>query len=96
VPRRTFRPKREKVAEGWRGLHNEELHNLYASLNIITVIKSRRMKRVGHLVCMEEMRNAYKILVRKPKGKRPCGRTRHRWEDNIRLDLIEKVQEFLD
>jgi hypothetical protein len=69
-------------------LHNEELHNLYASPDIITVIKSRRMRWVGHVARMEEMRNAY-ILVGKPEGKRPLGRPRRRWKGNITIDLRE-------
>jgi hypothetical protein len=77
-----FGPKWEKA--GWRRLHNEELHNLYASLNIIRVIRSRRMRWAGKVPRMGEMRNTYKILVGKPEGKRPLGRPRRRWEDNIR------------
>jgi hypothetical protein len=65
---------------GWRRLHNEELHNLYVSQNIIRVTKSRRMRWVGHVEYMGEMRNPYKILVRKPEGRRPLRRPRHRWE----------------
>jgi hypothetical protein len=86
VLRRIFGPKREKVAGSWRRLHNEELHNLYASPNITRVIKSRKMRWVGHVTCMGEMRNAYIILVRKPEGKR----SRHRGEDNIRIYLLGK------
>jgi hypothetical protein len=70
-----------KGAGGWRRLHNEELHNFYASPNIIKVIKSRRMRW--------QMRNTYNILVGKPEGERPLRRPRHRWEDNIRMDLRE-------
>jgi hypothetical protein len=66
VLRRKFGPKREKVVGDWRRLHNEELHNLYASSNIITVIKSRRIRWPWHVARMEEMRNSYKILVVKP------------------------------
>jgi len=68
---------------------------LYASpLTIIRVIKLRRW--VGHVVCMGQMRNVYKILVRKSEVKRPLGRPRCRWEDNIRMDLRERVQEHQD
>jgi hypothetical protein len=69
-------------------LHNEELHNLYSSPNIITMIKSTRMMWAGHVARMET-RNAYSILVRKPEGKRPLGRPRRRWVDNIKMDLRE-------
>jgi len=82
-------PKREEVAGGWRELHNEELHILYASPIVIRVIKLRRMGWVGHVAHMEEVRNAYSILVGEPEGKRPLGRPRHRWEDNIRMDFKE-------
>jgi len=68
------------VAGGWRRLHHEELYNLYASQNIMRVIKSGRMRWAGHVALMREMRNAYTILVRKPEGKRPLGRRRRRWE----------------
>jgi hypothetical protein len=76
--RRMFRPKREDVAGGWRTLRNKELHNMFASAYIIiTVIKSRRVRWVGHIAHMEEMKNdAYKILVRKPERKIPVGRPR--------------------
>jgi hypothetical protein len=66
------------VAGGWRRLHNEELHNLYIPRNIIRMIKSRRMRWVGHVALMGEMRNSYSILVGKPEGKRPLGRTKCR------------------
>jgi hypothetical protein len=85
--RRIFGPKREEVAGGWRRLHSEELHNLYASQNVIGVMKSRRMRWVGHVTRMGEMRNAYNLLAGKPEDKRPLGRYRRRWEDNIRMDL---------
>jgi hypothetical protein len=81
---RIFGPKREDMTLGLRRLHNEELHNLYASPNIIRVIKSRRLKMVGH-VHMGEMMNAYNILVGKPVRKRPLGRPRDRWEDSVRM-----------
>jgi hypothetical protein len=89
VMRRIFGPKRKEMAGGYRQLHNEELHNLYISSNIIKGIKSRRMRWAGHVECMEALRNEYKILVRKPEGKRPHVRSRHRWEDNVRMDLKE-------
>jgi hypothetical protein len=75
------------VAEEWRKLHNEELHNLHASPNIFRMFKSKRMRWAGHVSRMGEMTNAYNILVGKREGKRPLGRHRHRWEDNIRIDL---------
>jgi hypothetical protein len=72
VLRRTFRLKREEVAGGWRRLHNEELRNLYASPNIVRVVRSRRMRSAGHVAIMWETINAYRILVGKPQGgKRP-------------------------
>jgi len=71
VPKRIFGPKREEVVGGWRRRHNEELNNLYASPDIIRVIKSRKMRWMGrHITRMGEMRNAYKILVGKPDWKR--------------------------
>jgi hypothetical protein len=72
-----------------RKLHNEELRYLYSSPSIIRIIKSRRMRCVGHVARMGEKRNAYRLLVGKPEGKRPLGRPRHRWVDNIRMDLGE-------
>jgi hypothetical protein len=80
-----FGPERDEVTEEWRKLHNEELHDLYFSPNIERVIKSRRW--AGHLVRMGEERGLYRVLVGKPEGKRPLGRPRRRWEDNIRMDL---------
>jgi hypothetical protein len=70
-------------------LHNDELHSLYSSPNIVRVIKSRRMRWAGHVAHMEEGRGVYRILAGKPEGKRPVGRPRRRWEDNIKLDLWE-------
>jgi hypothetical protein len=74
---------------GRRRLHNEELLNLYTSPNVIRVIKSRGMIWAGHVSHTREMRNVYNIMVGKPEGKRPLGRSRCRWEDNIRMDLRE-------
>ena len=82
-------PKRDENGE-WRRLHNEELHSLYRSPNIVTVIKSRRLRWAGHVARMEEGRSALKILTGKPTGRRPLGRPRRRWEDSIRIDL-EKI-----
>jgi hypothetical protein len=74
---------------GWIKLRNEELHNLYSSSSIIRIIKSRRMRWVGHVARMREKRHAYRLLVGKPEGKRPLGRPRYRWIDNIKIDLLE-------
>jgi hypothetical protein len=77
------------VRGDWSKLHNEELHNLYSSPNIIRMIKSRRMRWAGHVARMGEKRNAYRILVGKLEGKRPLGRPRRRWVYNIEIDLRE-------
>jgi hypothetical protein len=66
-----FRPKRDEVVGDWRRLHNEELHNLYNSPNVTRVMEWIRMRQAGNVARMGEMRNAYKILVGKPEGKRP-------------------------
>jgi hypothetical protein len=87
VPRRIFGPKRDKVRGEWRRLHNRELYSLYFSPNIIRVIKSRRLRWAGHVARMGERRGAYRALVGKPEGKRPFGRPRRRWEENIKMDL---------
>jgi hypothetical protein len=89
VLRRIFGPKRDEVTGDWRKLHNEELRDLYPSPSIIRIIKPRRMRWAGHVVRMGEKRNAYRLLVGKPEGKRPLGRPRRRWMDNIRMDLGE-------
>jgi hypothetical protein len=80
---------RDEVTGGWRTLHNEELHNIYSSPSIIRMIKSRRMRWAGHVARTGEKRNAYRILVGNPEGKRPLGRPRRRWVDNIKMDLGE-------
>jgi hypothetical protein len=87
VLRRIFGPKRDEVTGEWRKLHDEELHILYSSPNIIRQIKSRRMRWAGHVARLGEERNMYKVLMGKPEGKRPLERPRHRWEDGIRMDL---------
>jgi hypothetical protein len=86
---RIFGPKRDEVMGEWRKLHNKEFHDLYSSPSIIRIIRSRRMKWAGHVARMGEERNAYRLLVGKPEGKRPLGRPRRRWVDNIRMDLGE-------
>jgi hypothetical protein len=77
------------VTRGSRKLHNEELHGLYSSPSIIRVIKVRRMRWAGHVARMVEVRGAYNILIGRPEGRRPLGRPRRRWEDNIKMDLRE-------
>jgi len=80
----------------WRRLHNEELHDLYSSPNIVRVIKSRRMRWAGHVARTGEERGVYRVLVVKPEGKKPLGRSRHRWVDNIRVDLQEVGCGYMD
>jgi len=89
VLRRIFGAKRDEVTGEWRKLHNEELNDLYCLPNIVRMIKSRRIRRTGHVVRMGEMRGVYRVLVGKRERKRPLGRPRRRWEDNIKLDLQE-------
>jgi transcription termination factor 2 len=79
----------DEVTGEWRKLHNEELNDLYALPNIVRVIKSRRMRWAGHVARMGEDRGVYRVLVGKPEGKRPLGRPRRRWKDNIKIDLRE-------
>ena len=85
--RRIFGPTRDEVTGDWMRFHNEELNDLYSSPNIVQVIKSRRMRWAGHVAHMGEERGAYRFLVGKPEGKRPLGRPRRRWGDNIGMDL---------
>jgi hypothetical protein len=85
---RIFGPKRGEDGS-WRKLHNDEFHSLYSSPNIVRVIKSRRMWWAGHVARMGEGRGVYRVLVGRPKGKRPLGRPRRRWEDNINMDPRE-------
>ena len=87
--RRVFWPTRDEVTGEWRKLHNEELSDLYSLPNIVRVVKSRRTRWAGHVACMEEGRGVHRVLVGKPEGKRPLGRPRRRWKDNIKMDLQE-------
>jgi hypothetical protein len=89
VLRRIFGHKRDEVTGGWRKLHNEELHGLYSSPSIVRVFKAGSMRWAWHVGSMGEVRGAYNILVGMPEGRRPLGRPRSRWEDNIKMDLRE-------
>jgi hypothetical protein len=89
VLRRIFGPKSEENGS-WIKLHNDELHSPYSSPNIVRGIKSRRMRWAGHVARMRARRIVYRVLVGRPEVKRPLGRPRSRWEDNIKLDLREK------
>jgi hypothetical protein len=89
VLRKIFRPKR-KEDRSWRKLHNDELHNLYSSLNIIRVIKSKKMRWAGHVACMGEGRGVHRVWAGGPESKRPLGRPRCRCENNIKMGLREK------
>ena len=86
---RPFRPRRDEVTIEWRKLHNEELNDLYSLSSIVRVIKSRRSRWAVHIARMGERRGGYRVLVGTPEGKRPLGRLRHRWEDNIKMDIQE-------
>jgi hypothetical protein len=79
VLRRIFGPKRDEVTGEWRKLHSGELHDLYSSPDIIRQIKSRRMRWAGHMTCMGEGRNVYRVSVGRPEGKKPLGRPRCKW-----------------
>ena len=96
VLRRIFGPRRDEVTGEWRRLLNEELNDIYSSPNIVWVIKSRRMRLAGHVACMGEERGVCRVLVGKPVGKRPLGRPRRRWVDNIRMDLQEVGCGYMD
>ncbi|KAJ4425680.1 hypothetical protein ANN_27876 [Periplaneta americana] len=90
VLRKIFGAKRDEVTGEWRKLHNTELQAFYSSPDIIRNLKSRRLRWAGHVARMGESRNAYRVLVGRPEGKRPLGRPRRRWEDNIKMDLREE------
>ena len=87
--RKIFGAKRDDITGEWRKLHNAELQALYSSPNIIKNLNSRRLRWEGHVALMELSRNAYRVLVGKLESKRPLGRPRRRWEDNIKMDLRE-------
>jgi hypothetical protein len=87
VLRRVFGPKKDEVTGEWRKLHVEELNDLYFLPNIVRVVKSRRMRWAGHVARMGKDRGVQRVLVAKPEGKRPLGRPRRRWEDNIKMEL---------
>jgi hypothetical protein len=89
VLRRIFGPEREEMMGGWRKLHIEELPDLYSSLRIIRIMKSRRMKWAGHVAEWGRREMGMGLLAGKPEGKRPLGRPRRRWVDNIKMDLLE-------
>jgi hypothetical protein len=89
VLRRIFGSKSDEVTAEWRKLHNEEIHDLYSSPSITRIVKARRMRWAGHVARRGEKRNAYRLLVGKPEGRRSLGRPRRRWVDNIRMDLVE-------
>jgi hypothetical protein len=89
VLKKLFGPKMDEVTRKHRRLRNEELYDLCSSTSIIRVIKSRRMRWVGHMARMGDRRNAYRVWRRKPKDKRPLQRPRHKWQDNIIIDFLK-------
>ena len=96
VLRRIFGHRRDEVTREWRRWHNEELNDLYSSPNIVWVIKSGRMSWAGHVARMGEERGLYMVLLGKPEGRRPLGRPRRRWVDNIKMDLQEVGCGYVD
>jgi len=96
VLRRIFGPRRDEVTGEWRRLYNEEQNDLYSSPNIARAIKLRRMRWAGHVARMGEERGVYRVLVGKQEGKRPLGKPRRSWVDNIKLDLQEVGCGYMD
>jgi len=96
VLRRIFGPRRDEVTGEWRRLHNEERNDLCYSPSIVRVIKSRKMRWAWHVACMGQERGVYRVLVGKLEGRRPLGRPRHRWVDNIRMDLQKVGCGYMD
>jgi len=95
VLKRIFGPRIDEVTGEWRRLHNEELNDLY-SPNFVPVIKSRRMRWAGHVARMGEEIGVYRVLLGKPEGRRPLGRPRRRWVDNIRMGVQEVGCGYMD
>jgi hypothetical protein len=95
VLRKIFGPKRDEDGS-WRKFHNDELHNLYSSPNKVRAIKSGRMRWAGHVESTGEERGIYKVLVGRSEGKRPLGRSRCRWEDNIKMGLKKTRIDWAD
>ena len=89
VLKKIFGTKKDEITGELRKFHNAELHALY-SPNIIRNLKSRRLRLAGHIAPMEQSRSAYRVLVGNPEEKRPLGRSRHRWEGNMKMDLREE------
>ena len=89
-------PRKDEVTGDWRRLNNEEINDLYSSPNIVRMIKSRRMRWAGHVTRMSEEREVYRVLMGKPEGRRPLGRPRRRWVDNIRMDFQEVGCGYMD
>jgi hypothetical protein len=87
ILRRIFGPKRDEITGEGRKLHNEELNDLCSKLNIVRVIKCRRTRWADHVARVGERRGVYRILVGKPERKRPLGRPKRKWEDNIKMGL---------
>ena len=85
VLRMIFGAKKDEITGEWRKSHNAELHALYSTPNVNRSLKSRRLRWAGHVARMKQSRNAYRVLVGNPEGKK----RRRRWEDNIRMDLRE-------
>ena len=96
VLRRIFGPRKDEVTGEWRRLHNEELNDLYSLPNIVRMIKSRRMRWAGYVARMGVGEGMNRVLVGKPEGRRPLGRSRRRWVDNIRMDLQEVGCGYMD
>ena len=94
--RRTFGPRKNELTGQWKRLQNKDLNDFYSSPNVIRLIKSRRMRWMRHVACMEASRDVYGVLVGKPEAKRPHGRARRRREDNIKMNLQEVGPEYMD